>query len=417
MSAPHLDHRRALGRALRARPGQRLRRERGNRRGIALLLVLAAIMTLTVLVTDISFGARVRGLTAVHSRQQAQAYYLASSGISIYRLILMANSQIARQPMYKQAMEAMGIPSGDALWKMIPFINTGLLRMVLVADGGDIDPESAEDFQQTGAVSDQVAEQSRAEGGHFSNRNFLDFEGDFSVTVRGEDCRVNVNGLSTRTPETPVQNTVVGQQLAGIMSGETNDQWLRERNLDKWDLIANLADWVDTDDVVASGKGSYEDDYYNKSDIPYLSKNAKFDTREEIRLVEGWQDEVYDRFANEVTIYGSGKIDINCADDDGLKGICMGNITGCTDDMATRFVQAFHEAELTTAFNKGSDFVNWCEANGFAVSNPQLASMITTKNNYFTLTSTGLVGDASARITAVVDYTSDTGRVLFWKVE
>ncbi len=374
-------------------------------------------MTMTVLVTDISFGARVRTLTAVHSRQQTQAYYLANSGISIYRLILMANAQIARQPMYKAAMEAMGIPSGDGLWKMIPFINTGLLRMVLVADGGDIEDEDAEEFSQSGQVSDEVMEESRAEGGHFSNRNFLDFEGDFSVKVRGEDCRVNVNQLATRDSATAVQTTVTGQQLAGLMTGEENDQWLRDRNLDKWDLISNLADWVDVDDMVSSGKGSYEDDYYNRSESPYLAKNAKFDTREEIRLVEGWQDEVFAKYGEQISIYGAGKIDINCADDDGLKGLCKGNITGCNDEMAERFVQAFHEAELTTAFTSGTTFVQWCDANGFAVSNAQLASMITTKNTVFTLTSTGLVGDASTTITAVVDYSTDIGKILFWKVE
>ncbi len=400
-----------------AGPLRRLRRKRRDQRGIALLVVLAAIMTMTVIVTDISFGARVRTLTAVHTRQQTQAYYLASSGIGIYRLILMANAQIARQPMYKQALEAMGIPSGDALWKMIPFLNTGLLRMVLSADSGDVDPADAEAFQQSGQVSDQVAEQSRAEGGHFANRNFLDFEGDFSVQVRGEDCRVNVNQLASRDPATPVQNTVVGQQLAGLMTGEENDQWLRDRNLDKWDLIGNLADWVDTDDIVSSGKGGYEDDFYNRSDSPYLAKNAKFDTREEIRLVEGWQDEVFDRFGGEMSVYGGGKIDINCADDEGLKGLCKGNITGCTDEMSGRFVQAFHEAELTTSFNSGASFVQWCDANGFSVSNAQLANMITTKNTFFTLTSTGLVGDASARITAVIDQSTDAGKVLYWKVE
>lgn len=395
----------------------RLRRRRRDQRGVALLMVLAAIMTMTVLVTDISFGARVRSLTAQHTRQQTAAYYLASSGISIYRLILMANSQIARQPMLKSAMESMGIPSGDALWTMIPFINTGLLRMLLVADGGDVEDEDAEAYQQTGQVSEQVAEESRGDGGHFNNRNFLDFEGDFSVTVRGEDCRPGVNQLASRDPATPVQNTVVGQQIAGLLSGEANDQWLRDRNLDKWDLISNLADWVDADDIVASGKGSYEDDFYNRGDNPYLSKNAKFDTQDEMRLVEGWQDEVYARFGSQLSIYGGGKIDINCADDEGLKGICLGNITGCNDDTATRFVQAFHEAETTTAFTSGAVFVQWCEANGFTVSNPQLASMITTKNTIFTLTSTGLVGDASARITAVIDQSSDIGKILYWKVD
>jgi len=399
------------------RPLSRLRRARRDQRGIALLVVIAAIMTMTVLVTDISFGARVRTLTAVHTRQQTQAYYLASSGIGIYRLILMANAQIARQPMYKQALEAMGIPSGDALWKMIPFLNTGLLRMVLVGDDVDMSEEDAQDFQQTGQVSDAVAEESRAEGGHFANRNFLDFEGDFSVKVQGEDCRINVNQLASRDTATPIQNTVIGQQLAGLMTGEENDQWLRERNLDKWDLISNLADWIDADDIVTSGKGGYEDDFYNRSESPYLSKNAKFDTRDEIRLVEGWQDDVFARFGGEMSVYGGGKIDINCASDEGLKGICKGNITGCNDDMASRFVQTFHEAELTTAFTSGATFVQWCEANGFSVSNPQLATMITTRNNYFTLTSTGLVGDASARITAVIDQSTDAGKVLYWKVE
>lgn len=398
-------------------PARRLRRRRRDQRGVALLMVLAAIMTMTVLVTDISFGSRVRSLTAEHTRQQTQAYYLASSGIGIYRLILMANSQIARQPMLKTAMESMGIPSGDALWKMIPFINTGLLRMLLVADGGDIEDADAEAFQQTGQVSEQVADESRGDGGHFANRNFLDFEGDFSVTVRGEDCRPGVNQLANRDPATPVQNTVVGQQIAALMSGEANDQWLRDRNLDKWDLIGNLADWVDTDDIVASGKGSYEDDFYNRGDSPYLSKNARFDTQDELRLVEGWQDEVYARFGSQISIYGGGKIDINCADDDGLKGICLGNISGCNDDTATRFVQAFHEAEATTAFTSGAVFVQWCEANGFTVSNPQLASMITTRNTTFTLTSTGLVGDASARITAVIDQSTDVGKILYWKVD
>lgn len=399
-------------------PGRRrsrLRRERRDQRGIALLVVLAAIMTMTVLVTDISFGARVRTLTAVHTRQQTQAYYLASSGISIYRLILMANSQVAKNPMLKQAAEWAGVPIGDALWKMVPFINTGLLRMVLSADSGDLEEGDAEEFRQSGQVSEQVAEETRVDSGHFGNRNFLDFEGDFSVKVRGEDCRVNVNKLGEST--TPVQNTVIGQQLAGLMTGEENEQWLRDRNLDKWDLIANLSDWIDADDIVASGKGGYEDDFYNRLESPYLSKNAKFDTREEIRLVEGWQDEVFDRFGEQISVYGLGKIDINCADDEGLKGICKGNITGCNDDMALRFVQMFHEAELTTSFNSGAAFVAWCDHAGFAVSNPQLASMITTKNTFFTLTSTGLVGDASARITAVIDQSTDVGKVLYWKVE
>lgn len=85
--------------------------------------------------------------------------------------------------------------------------------------------------------------------------------------------------------------------------------------------------------------------------------------------------------------------------------------------MAERFVTTFREAQPLTAFNKGQDFVAWAEANGFAVSNPKLASILSVKNTIFTLESTGLVGDASARITAVLDYSTDAGKILYWKVD
>lgn len=395
----------------------RLRRVRRDQRGVALLMVLAAMMTLTILVTDISFGARVRTLTAIHTRQQTQAYYLANSGISIYRLVLTANVEIGKQLSTLQQTFGDLPVSQDMLWKMLPFINTGLLRMLLVADGGSIDEDEADVYNQTGEVSEEVAQESREEGGGHFSRNFLDFEGDFNVTVRGEDCRVNVNALSSRDISQPLMDNVAAKQIAALMSGEDHDQWLRERNLDKWQLIGNLADWVDTDDVVASGKGSYEDDYYNRLDSPYLAKNARFDTPEELRLVEGWQDEVYARFAEQLTIYGGGKIDINCADDTVLKSICLGSVTGCNDDMAARFVTDLRLAMTVQSFTKATDVVSWMGANGYDVSNPKLSAQLTTKNTYFTLISTGQVGDASARITAALDYSTSAGKILFWKVD
>lgn len=394
------------------------RRDRRDRGGVALLVVVAAITVLTVLVTDISFGARVRVLTAVHEREEMEAQYLARSGISLYRLVLQANYQLSSNKTLAPYLEMMGIPAGDALWRMVPFINTGLLRMLLVSDG-DVEEEEVEDFASSGRVSDEVMEESREDGGsRFSGRNFLDFNGDFSVSVRGEDCRINVNQFAARATGTMVQDTPVGQQIYGLLSGEENDQFLRDRNLDKWDLIANLADWADADGDGSTTRGGYEDDLYNRQEPPYLAKNAKFDTLDEIRLVEGWQDDVYDRFAAGLTIYGAGKVNINCAEDLVLKGLLYAYVTPNSPDFLDQLVAQVREYMLLVSFKDGNDFVKWLEAQaGVGSVNPALAAQISTATSYFTLSSIGQSGDSTATITSVVEYKNEQGKVLYWRMD
>lgn len=408
---------RPVGRAVR---GPRARVRRRDRRGIAMLVVVAALMILTTLLTDISFSARVRVLTAAHERDELQAYYLAQSGINIYRLVLMANRQISRNSMFKPYLEAAGIPPGDALWKMVPMINTGLMRMLFVADEGDVSEAEAEEFAQSGEVSAEVSEQSREEGGgRFSGRNFLDFPGDFVTEVRGEDCRANVNLFATASSEQVTQETAVGQVIYGLMSGDENLQWLRERNLEPWDLISNLRDWVDADNMRSTTSGGYEDDLYNRLDSPYLAKNARFDTPSEIRLVDGWQDEVFDKFGGELSIYGGGKIDINCASDEMLKGLFRSNVTTpLTESDLDRLISDFH-TQLDTAqgaITNGRQLKSWLEGLGYGVR-PELPNLISSSATFFTLTSTGQSGGATVRITAVVEYSTDEGKVLYWRVD
>ena len=396
------------------------RLHRRDRKGIAILVAITTFMFMSTLVTDISFGARVRFLNAAHERDEAKAYWLANTGIGLYRILLVANKQIAGNEMIKSYLDQMGIPANDALWSMIPFINTGLLRLIFV-EGSSLDEEDVEGLGSSGRVSDEVAQESREEGGgRFGGKNFLDFEGDFNATVRGEDCRVNVNQLSTRTADKLPQDTAVGQQLTGLMSGEENDAWLRERNLDRIELIGNLADWVDSDNTVASGRGGYEDDFYNRQSPPYLSKNAKFDTQQEIRLVEGWQDEVYDRWASQITIYGSGKININCADETVLAGLLKAYITPVpSDDDCQRILELMREQTAVTSFSKGKDFSNWLTTNlQMGTVSPDLASAVDVKTTVFTVESTGQVGDGVAMITAVLDFsTSSSGKTTYWRVD
>ncbi len=415
MKLPSPFRRRGL---LPRREGAARPRARRDRKGVALLFVITTVMFLAVFVTDIAYGARVRFLAATHERDEAKAYWLANTGVGVYRLILTANKQLAKSG-FAQQLASFGINAGDALWQMVPFINTGLLRMI-AGTGGDPSEDELAEVAQTGQVSDEIAAESReGTGTRFGNRNFLDFDGDFSASVRGEDCRINVNSLALRNPETPVQETPAGQQIYGLLSGEENEQFLRDRNLDRWDLINDLADWVDTDNTVGSGKGGYEDDLYNTLASPYLAKNAKFDTLQELRLVRGWQDDVYDRFGEQLTIYGAGKVNINCADDAVLKGLLKAYATrALTDDELDRILADLRAYMTMATFANGKAFADWVKTNGNFEPKGDLASAVSTSTNVFTLTSTGLVGDATTTITTVVDYSSSNeGQVIYWRVD
>lgn len=394
-------------------------RRRRSRGGIALLVVIAALMFLTVLVTDIDFGSRVRFVAAAHTRDASQAYWIANSGISLSRLVLMGNKQLGKylsgQKEVCEAIAAMGVSCSDPLLSYLPFINTGMLRSMLVS-GGDIEDEDLEELLASGQATEETTEESREGTSRFGKKNFLDFTGDFTTKIEGEDCKINISALASH--KDPLIDDPVYKVMDALMSGEDNEQWLRDRNLTEIELIGNLADWVDSDNTVASGQGSYEDNYYNGLTSPYLAKNAPFDSTEEIRLVEGWQDSVYERWGDKITIYGAKKVNVSCADTEVLKMMlrAYGGLStdAQVDDAMAALTQYKADGHAITCAGFKAALQDY---KGIEVSS-DFSSNCTDRNTVYTVVSTGVVGSVQIKITAVIDQTnSDAGRVKYWRVE
>jgi len=388
----------------------------GKKKGIALLMVTMCLAFVASVGTDIGMAGEVRMLKAVHQRDELMAEGLARSGVNMYRLVLVANKQLGENSAMSQGAEMMGVNLGNALWQAIPNINTGLLRMFLVSDG-DVEEDDVERLMTEGLSLDERAESREESASLFDDKGFLDFEGDFVAEVEDEDSKVSIKGLASASTEVLTENATA-IQLFGLMSGEENDQWFYDRNIDRWDLIANLKDWMDQDTNRSGARGGYEDDLYNRLDSPYLSKNAPFDTKEEIRLVEGWQDDVFDRFGEKITIYGTGKVNVNTASDAVLTGLFKAYISPSPNDLTCeQLLEAMKEYNLLTSFNKGKDFVNWLESQGVSVDE-NLESVVGTTSTVFRVTSTGFVGDTSRTITAIFDFSgSGEGDVLYWRLE
>ena len=394
------------------------RRSRASRGGIALLMVIASITFVTVIVAEVNYAARVRLLMAANERNEVAAQYLAQSGVSIYRLVLVADKQLSGSLGDMVPFPVQG------LWQMVPAINTGLLRMFF-GSGGSMDSQDLEQFEEEG-ISDEIREESR-EASRFDDKNFLDFEGDFAAEVTDADSKINIrrlgrgcigDGQLSCTTLADLQADPVALQLFGLMCGTEEDQWFYERNIDRWELIGNLYDWMDLD-TNRIFRGGYEDSLYNGGDSPYLSKNAPFDTKEEIRLVAGWEDEVYEKYADQITIYGGGKVNVNTASDEVILGLARAWVVPTPNDQQIQtFLQRKQEHTLLFDFGSPKEFADFLAENFNGEVKPGLVDQIGTESSTFIVTSEGLVGDTNAKATAVFDFSdSKVGRVKYWRVE
>ncbi len=394
------------------------RRYRGSQSGIALLLVIASITFITVIVTEVNYSARVRLLMAANERDESGAQYLAQSGISIYRLVLVADKQLS-----SSLGEMIPFPV-QGLWQMVPAINTGLLRMFF-ATGGSPDEDELEEFASDG-VSEEIHEESR-EASRFNDKNFLDFDGDFAAEVIDEDSKINIRRLGkgcigegklSCTTLAELQADPVALQIYGLMSGQEQDQWFYDRNIDRWELIGNLYDWMDID-TNRVYRGGYEDSLYNNLESPYLCKNAPLDTMDELRLVAGWQDDIIDKYGDRLTIYGGGKINVNTADDEVVIGLARSWVVPTpTEQQIDIFLERKQEHTLLFDFGSPKDFVKFIEENFTGEVRDGLEEQITTESATFKVTSVGLIGDTTAEATAVFDFSnSNVGRVKYWRVD
>ncbi|MFC1497286.1 general secretion pathway protein GspK, partial [Verrucomicrobiota bacterium] len=83
------------------------------------------------------------------------------------------------------------------------------------------------------------------------------------------------------------------------------------------DIAASIIDWRDGDDEILTGGA--ENSYYSALSSPYSCHNAQFESIHELLLVKGVVDVLFSKLEQHITIYGSGKININTANSFVLK--------------------------------------------------------------------------------------------------
>lgn len=79
------------------------------------------------------------------------------------------------------------------------------------------------------------------------------------------------------------------------------------------DLAASIIDWRDEDNMLSVPLGSAEDAYYRWEKYSYEAKDAPFQVLDELLLVKGMNQDIFNKIKDYFTIYSDGRININTA--------------------------------------------------------------------------------------------------------
>jgi hypothetical protein len=281
------------------------RRTRGSQAGVALLMVITTVAILGIVVVEFSSTARTHLNQGVNLRDQARASTLADTSMVMARACL---------------DHAAWGPFGQMQSKLDMEKLCNMLLGIFVRGRIDL-PIGGLSVELDGIQGVGIAQ------GEIEDIKLIPEEG--RIGLAGLHCGAR-NGNAGAAPGAPThcssQLATVNQLRAVLCDPAIAQVFETERSdgqrYTREEVIANLIDWVDPDDTrtafdvtgnLIDSTGEGEDSYYARQDDRYKVKDEPFDSIEELRLVRGVDDELYDFLKDKVSVHSAGKVNVNSA--------------------------------------------------------------------------------------------------------
>ena len=180
-------------------------------------------------------------------------------------------------------------------------------------------------------------------------------------------------------------------------------------------LADGVVDWLDNDD--APRVGGAESSYYMGLPYPYRAKNDLLDTLDELRLVRGVTPEVFEKLRPFVTVWSSGKVNLNTAPKEVLMSLSAGrdaSEAGAIDAAAADAIIAYRQEH---PFNNPRDIGNVSPALRDLYDRTRFRDLVDVRSTAFHVRSTGEFGDTSRTVDAVGIRTGNGIEWRFWRLE
>jgi general secretion pathway protein K len=232
----------------------------------------------------------------------------------------------------------------------------------------------------------------------------VSYENDSGTTCFGlidEESKININKVNAQ---------LIGRlfRLAGLEESEAQD------------LAMSVIDWRDADSQMSSPTGGAEDPYYRNLPAPYEAKDAPFESIDELLLVKGVNENIFQKVKKYITIYGNGRVNVNTA----TKIVLMA--VGYSENIADKIIAYRNGKDSIAATNddnffesiseigpKISDTANLNQAEQAQIANIETDGVLTTSSANFMAVCHALSG-RSKFVSDVVCVINRKGNILYW---
>lgn len=286
-----------------------------SNRGVALIMATSAITLMAWLAKEISYDASVEYTVNSQNLNRVKAYYAAKSAVDLGLLRVKIYQQVSGSPVAQQLSQYI-----DEIWKF-----KLMWPLPLGEDTNMID-------------RDNFAE---------AKKESL-FDASWDLEISDEGSKLDLSDLVSLSDTLSKQTR---EQLLSILRKKIEDDYpfAERNNLENPEtLVNNLTDWQSDQSTSADGSSGKTSKFTSLGDG--YPPNRGFRTLEEIRLVPGMTNEIFEFLKDKITIYGMKAVNPNTSD---LK-LLQSLDSGLTDEIMKE-VDTFRNDEQQSGFTGNND--------------------------------------------------------------
>lgn len=345
-----------------------------NERGMALVLAIFSVVLITHIVMEISYETNIEYLVNAKSVQRVKAYYAAKSGVEISLLRIKIYNGIMQT--YGENLKSMGAMAKmvDMVWSM-PFMWPPMLPP-------DVDTVSKEQIEAK--VKESV------------------MDATYQTSIMDEGTKIDVNDLDS--PAKTIRESTKKLLLQIFESKKQQDEeWAKlYQSTNFEEVINNMIDWLDTDREAKNG-GAENQGYQDLRDLQDLGiqypPNRHFRSVDEIRLVTGMTEDIFQILLPRVTVFGAKAINPNYAPADLIKSLDP----SITDEVMAEFLKRRSDPEQGP-FTQKNEFWSFLDSHGARIAKETIdeTPLAFTKPTNFRIKAIGEYKGAVRQIEAIV---------------
>jgi len=287
--------------------------------GMALLIVLIFLFIMTTIISSLSYSEMIRYKLAIQQQESLKAEMIADTGIKIVRLFLIIQNDCQKIfaeiiPIISQSFILITIP----VWNLVD-IDTQFLKKISIDTDEFQLPLFVEDKKNI-FNADFIQPTSGFGSGLYDIKGSLNENIDFKVYIIDEESKISTRGwVEARKKK---EKYIIARKIYSLFLPMKYDS-LFEKNfferekVDRLTLIANMYDWISANQKFNPFSKSNKFKKFKQKEYSSVnvlkSKNAYFDSFQELNNVFGFTPALMRAFNKDFTIYGEDKINIYTA--------------------------------------------------------------------------------------------------------